>query len=143
MSLSSSSLVAHESQRYVGLKLDSFVAKQGEAIPLSVRVVDLLGHKVEGAPAPRIEVFRREGKRHTENDRFVWRETDVPVAGATCELKADVSGDEATLLFVMHTAGCEANDLPIVFVGSKCVGAYPAVVAADVSGKLASLLVSG
>ena len=40
--------------------------------------------------------------------------------------------------FVLHPAGCESDDLPIVFVGSTCVGSYDALVAADVSGELAT-----
>ena len=49
----------------------------------------------------------------------------------------DVAGDEATLDFVMRTAKCEADDLPIVFVGSTPVGGFEALVAFDVSGELA------
>jgi hypothetical protein len=49
----------------------------------------------------------------------------------------DVSGDEATLDFVTREAGCERDDLPVVFVGGAAIGNYPALVKADVSGELA------
>ncbi|HEX3771125.1 MAG TPA: hypothetical protein VHV30_09690 [Polyangiaceae bacterium] len=52
--------------------------------------------------------------------------------------RLDVTGDDATLDFVIREAGCERDDLPIVYVGSKVVGPLDAVVRADVSGELAS-----
>jgi len=52
----------------------------------------------------------------------------------------DVAGDEAAIAFVTNTAKVEVDQLPIVFVGPKVIGAYPALVAADVSGELAKAL---
>lgn len=52
--------------------------------------------------------------------------------------KRDVAGDEATLDFVMRTAKCKADELPVVFVSTDPVGNYQALVAADVSGTLAA-----
>jgi hypothetical protein len=51
--------------------------------------------------------------------------------------RCDVAGDEATLDFVMREAGCERDDLPIVFVASQPIGNFEALVRADVSGELA------
>ena len=48
----------------------------------------------------------------------------------------DVAGDEATLDFVMREAGCERDELPVVFVGGAAIGNFPALVKADVSGEL-------
>jgi hypothetical protein len=49
----------------------------------------------------------------------------------------DVTGDEATLTFVTRAVGCKDDELPVVFVASSPVGAYPKLVEADVSGELA------
>ncbi|MGH7281768.1 MAG: hypothetical protein ACRELY_09620 [Polyangiaceae bacterium] len=51
--------------------------------------------------------------------------------------KRDVAGDESTLDFVMRTAKCKGDDLPVVFVAAEAIGSYTALVAADVSGELA------
>lgn len=48
----------------------------------------------------------------------------------------DVTGDEATLHFVMNKAKCEADDLPIVFAGPDPIGGYSDLVAWDVDGRL-------
>ena len=48
----------------------------------------------------------------------------------------DVSGDAATLAFVVREAKCEDDDLPIVFVGGTVVGGFNELVDWDVSGKL-------
>jgi len=48
----------------------------------------------------------------------------------------DVTGDEATLAFVTHKASCEADALPIAFVGPTVVGGYADLVAWDVDGRL-------
>ncbi len=52
----------------------------------------------------------------------------------------DVGGDEATLEFVTRTARCERDDLPVVFVASTPIGDARALVDADVSGRLESLV---
>ncbi len=51
--------------------------------------------------------------------------------------KRDVAGDETTLDFVMRTAKCKADELPVVFVATDPIGNYQALVAADVAGDLA------
>jgi hypothetical protein len=52
--------------------------------------------------------------------------------------RLDVAGDEATLDFVLREAGCERDDLPIVYVASRMIGTFDALVRADVSGELAA-----
>jgi hypothetical protein len=48
----------------------------------------------------------------------------------------DVAGDESTLDYVMREAGCDRDELPVVFVGGAAIGSFPALVKADVSGEL-------
>jgi hypothetical protein len=54
--------------------------------------------------------------------------------------RCDVTGDEATLDFVMRAAACERDDLPVVFVADRVIGNFQALVRADVSGELASAI---
>jgi hypothetical protein len=51
--------------------------------------------------------------------------------------RCDVTGDEATLDFVMREAACKRDDLPVVFVADRVIGNLQALVRADVSGELA------
>jgi hypothetical protein len=53
--------------------------------------------------------------------------------------RLDVTADQATIDFVTRKAGCERDDLPVVFVADRAVGGYDALVKADVSGELAQL----
>jgi hypothetical protein len=55
----------------------------------------------------------------------------------------DVAGDESTLDFVMRQAGCERDELPVVFVGAEAIGNFPALVKADVSGELQRAVYGG
>ncbi len=48
----------------------------------------------------------------------------------------DVAGDEATKDFVVRTARCKEDELPIVFVADEAVGGYAELVAWDVAKKL-------
>lgn len=48
----------------------------------------------------------------------------------------DVSGDAATLAFIVREARCEEDDLPIVFIAGSAVGGYTELVDWDVSGRL-------
>ena len=52
----------------------------------------------------------------------------------------DVTGDEATIEFVTRRAGCDKDDLPVVFVADRAIGTYDALVRADVGGELAPLV---
>jgi len=53
---------------------------------------------------------------------------------------ADVTGDAATLAFVINAAKCEKDQLPIVFVAGEPVGPYNDLVATDVAGKLEKMV---
>ena len=55
----------------------------------------------------------------------------------------DVSGDAATLAFVVREAKCQDDDLPIVFVGGSVVGGFNELVDWDVSGKLKTAVFGG
>ncbi|MGD0678233.1 MAG: hypothetical protein ABSC94_22715 [Polyangiaceae bacterium] len=89
---------------------------QGQALPV---------------PAP-VFVYFEEGR----NVRELMRIEELLRAKAITWTRLDVRGDEATLDFVTRKAGCEADDLPVVFVAEYPVGTYPSLVAADVSGDL-------
>jgi glutaredoxin len=52
----------------------------------------------------------------------------------------DVTGDDATLSFVMKSAKCEKDQLPVVFVGGEAVGPYNDLVTCDVAGQLDKLV---
>jgi hypothetical protein len=54
--------------------------------------------------------------------------------------RLEVGDDEATLEFVLRKAGCERDELPVVFVADHAVGTYDAVVRSDVSGELTRLV---
>jgi hypothetical protein len=82
-------------------------------------------------PAPVIVYFEKD-----RNQRMLDRIEEALHAKKIAFTKLDVSGDEATMDFVMRTAKCEADDLPIVFVAATAVGGYDALVAYDVSGEL-------
>jgi hypothetical protein len=51
--------------------------------------------------------------------------------------KRDITGDEATMVFVTRSAKCKEDDLPVLFVADEAIGNFAAIVAADVSGDLA------
>ena len=87
--------------------------------------------KKERVQAP-VTVYH-EGIR---NARMLGRVEELLVAKSIKVTKLNVEGDEATMTFVMHTANCKSDELPIVFVGDKCLGGYDALVQADVSGEL-------
>jgi hypothetical protein len=50
----------------------------------------------------------------------------------------DVAGDEPTMVFVTREAKCEADELPIVFLGATAIGGMNALANADLSGALQS-----
>lgn len=52
----------------------------------------------------------------------------------------DLGGDEVTKEFVLRTAKCKEDGLPVVFVASTPVGGYDALVEWDASGRLADAL---
>jgi hypothetical protein len=74
------------------------------------------------------------------NVRELTRIEEVLAAKSLRWTRLDVREDEATLDFVLRTAGCEADELPVVFVAERPVGNYQALVRADVSGELDRLI---
>ena len=83
-------------------------------------------------PAPVTVYFEKD-----RNQRMLDRIEEALSAKNIAFTKLDVSGDEATMDFVMRTAKCEKDELPVVFVASTPVGGYDQLVAWDVSGELA------
>ncbi|MET0592378.1 MAG: hypothetical protein ABW133_06745 [Polyangiaceae bacterium] len=82
-------------------------------------------------PAPVIVYFEKD-----RNQRLLDRIEEALHAKNIAFTKLDVTGDEATLDFVMRTAKCEKDELPIVFVASSPVGGYNELVEWDASGEL-------
>jgi hypothetical protein len=82
-------------------------------------------------PAPVVVYFEKD-----RNVRELARVEDLLGAKGIAWKRLDVSGDDATIDFVMRQAQCERDELPIVFVSDKAVGGYQALVRADVSGEL-------
>lgn len=74
------------------------------------------------------------------NARELGRVEELLKAKAIVYQLLDVAEDEATLKFVMNTAKCEEDDLPIVFVAGAPIGDFRELVAADVSGELAKAI---
>jgi hypothetical protein len=86
---------------------------------------------VKREPAP-VMVYR-EGDR---NLRERMRIEDALKARDIQYKLLDVSGDPTTKAFVVQAAGCEEDDLPVVFVGGTVVGTFNELVQWDVSGRL-------
>ena len=70
------------------------------------------------------------------NQRLIERVRELLTAKQIPFQALDVSGDAATIAFVMREAKCEDDDLPIVFVAGTPVGGFNELVDWDVSGKL-------
>ena len=70
------------------------------------------------------------------NQRLIERVRELLTAKGIAFQALDVSGDAATIAFVMREAKCEDDDLPIVFVAGTPVGGYNELVDWDVSGRL-------
>ncbi len=82
-------------------------------------------------PAPVVVYFEKD-----RNQRMLERTQELLAARGITYRSLDVTGDEATMAFVMREANCEEDDLPIVYVAGIPVGAYNDLVEWDVSGKL-------
>lgn len=83
------------------------------------------------APAPVMVYFEKD-----RNARELIKIKEI-LASLGIEPKLlDVSGDEATIAFVMREAKCERDELPAVFVAGSPVGGFRALVAANTSGAL-------
>lgn len=88
-----------------------------------------------GPQAPVVVYYERD--RHT---RDLGRIEDLLRTKGVAHTKLDVTDDPAAQAFVAREAHVKIADLPVVFVGPTAVGPYPALVAFDVSGKLAKAL---
>ena len=82
-------------------------------------------------PAPVIVYFEKD-----RNQRLIERVRELLSAKQIPFQALDVSGDAATLAFIVREAKCEDDDLPIVFVAGVPVGGFNELVDWDVSGKL-------
>ena len=82
-------------------------------------------------PAPVVVYFERD-----RNQRSIDRVRELLDSKGIAFQALDVSGDAATIAFVVREAQCEDDDLPIVFVAGTAVGGYNELVDWDVSGKL-------
>ena len=91
--------------------------------------------RAPGEPAP-VLVYFEAGR----NVRELLRIEELLGAKGFAYKRLDVGGDESTLEFVTRRAGCERDDLPVVFVADHAVGAYAALVRSDVSGELGRLV---
>ena len=86
-------------------------------------------------PAPVLVYFEKD-----RNVRELTRIEELLGAKGFAWKRLDVAGDEATIEFVTQRAGCERDDLPVVFVADAVVGGYDALVRADVAGDLETLV---
>jgi glutaredoxin len=82
-------------------------------------------------PAPVVVYFEKD-----RNQRLIERMQELLASRGIAYRALDVTGDEATMAFVMREAKCEEDDLPIVYVAGVPVGGYNDLVEWDVSGKL-------
>jgi hypothetical protein len=83
------------------------------------------------APAPVVVYFEKD-----RNQRLIERVRELLTAKQIPFQALDVTGDAATLAFIMREAQCEDDDLPIAFVAGTPIGGYNELVDWDVSGKL-------
>jgi hypothetical protein len=82
-------------------------------------------------PAPVIVYFEKD-----RNQRLIERVRELLTAKQIPFQALDVSGDAATLAFIVREAKCEDDDLPIVFVAGMPIGGFNELVDWDVSGRL-------
>jgi hypothetical protein len=90
------------------------------------------GPATAAGPAPVFVYFEKD-----RNVRELGRIEELLAAKGYEWKRLDVSSDEAMLDFILRTAECERDDLPVVFVADQCVGVFTALVKAEVSGELA------
>jgi hypothetical protein len=87
--------------------------------------------KKQREPAPVVMYFERD-----RNQRLIDRVRELLSSERIPFQALDVSGDAATIAFVTREAGCEDDDLPIVFVAGAPVGGFNELVDWNVSGRL-------
>jgi glutaredoxin len=84
-------------------------------------------------PAPVMVYFEKD-----RNQRLIERVRELLSAKQIPFQALDVSGDAATLAFIVREAKCEDDDLPIVFVAGTPIGGFNELVDWDVSGRLSA-----
>jgi hypothetical protein len=82
-------------------------------------------------PAPVVVYFEKD-----RNQRSLDRVHELLSSKQIPFRALDVSGDAATIAFIVREARCEDDDLPIVFVGGTPIGGFNELVDWDVSGRL-------
>ncbi|HEY6081045.1 MAG TPA: hypothetical protein VIW29_19655 [Polyangiaceae bacterium] len=82
-------------------------------------------------PSPVMVYFEKD-----RNQRSIERVRELLTAKQIPFRALDVSGDAATLAFIVREARCEEDDLPIVFVAGTVIGGFNELVDWDVSGRL-------
>jgi len=111
-------------------KLNDIV--RGTAAPAPARSAPVAAPAVKKRePAPVMVYFEKD-----RNQRLIERVRELLTSKGIAFQALDVSGDAATIAFVVREARCEDDDLPIVFVAGTPVGGYNELVDWDVSGKL-------
>ncbi len=109
---------------------DIVLGPEAQAAPRTVRSASLPRKR---APAPVVVYFEKD-----RNQRLIERVRELLTAKEIPFQALDVTGDAATIAFVMREAQCEDDDLPIAFVAGTPIGGYNELVDWDVSGKLKS-----
>lgn len=94
------------------------------------------GATVAEVVAAPVQVFFEKDR----NTRMLGRIEDLLRAKGIAYTKLDVSEDDATRAFALRESKRALDELPVVFVASSPVGDYNALVDADVSGKLDTLV---
>ncbi len=89
-------------------------------------------------PAPVIVYFEKD-----RNQRLIERVRELLESKSIPFRALDVSGDAATLAFIVREAKCEDDDLPIIFVAGTPIGGFNELVEWDVSGKLKTAVFGG
>ena len=82
-------------------------------------------------PAPVVVYFEKD-----RNQRLIERVRELLTSKKIPFQALDVSGDAATIAFIVREARCEDDDLPIVFVAGTAIGGFNELVDWDVSGRL-------
>ncbi len=101
------------------------------------RLADLRSKGAPSAPKTKVQAPITVYMEKNRGTRQLDRVKELLEAKGYVHQILDVTGDENTMTFVTRKADCEPDDLPIVFVGDRCIGGLEALVAADVSGDLA------
>jgi hypothetical protein len=104
---------------------------RGSAPQPTPAVVRAATNTQKRAPAPVVVYFEKD-----RNQRLIERVRELLTAKQIPFQALDVTGDAATIAFIMREAQCEDDDLPIAFVAGTPIGGYNELVDWDVSGRL-------